>query len=43
MMTELNLVEQFSICSIDELRDEKSRIVETTYHVRVTVEQPEEA
>jgi len=29
-MTELNLFEEFAICSIDELRDEEIRMAETT-------------
>jgi len=30
-MTELNFFKQFAICSIDELRDEKVRMAETTW------------
>jgi len=30
MMTELNLFKGFAICSVDELRDEKIRMAETT-------------
>ena len=31
MMTELNLFKEFAICSIDEIRDEKIRMAETTW------------
>ena len=34
MLTELNLCKEFAICSVDELRDEKIRMAETTSFCR---------